>query len=88
MQKANLLNASFINSFNVAIPELGMEDIPELPHEDCPDKLLCTEEEVYDLLSTLDVSKSNGHDDISAWMLKETGFYTGKVNYWSSFGCN
>ena len=29
--------------------------------EDCPDKLLYTEEEVYDLLSTLDVSKSNGH---------------------------
>ena len=27
---------------------------------------------MYDLLSTLDVSKSNGHDDISALMLKET----------------
>ena len=49
-----------------------MEDIPEVPHNDCPDELLCTEEEVYDLLSTLDVSKSNGHDDISARMLKET----------------
>ena len=71
-EKADLLNDSFINSFNVAIPELGMEDIPETPHDVCPDELLCTEEEVYDMLRTLDVSKSNGHDDISARMLKET----------------
>ena len=59
-EKANLLNTSFINSFNIAIPELFVEDIPEVPHNDCPGELLCTEEEVYDLLSTLDVSKSNG----------------------------
>ena len=71
-EKANLLNASFINSFNVAIPELGIEDIPETPCDVCPDELLCIEEEVYNMLRTLDVSKSNGHDDISARMLKET----------------
>ena len=68
-EKADLLNASFIN---VAIPELSMEDIPETPCDVCPDELLCTEEEVYNILRTLDVSKSNGHDDISARMLKET----------------
>ena len=30
------------------------------------------EEEVYDMLITLDCSKANGHDNISARMLKET----------------
>ena len=68
-EKADLLNASFIN---VAIPELSMEDIPETPCDVCPDKLLFTEEEVYNMLRTLDVSKSNGHDNISARILKET----------------
>ena len=39
---------------------------------DCPDDLLCTEEEVLQLLSNLDTTKTNGHDDISAIMLKST----------------
>ena len=30
------------------------------------------EEEVYELLCSLDTTKANGHDDISAKMLKET----------------
>ena len=38
-EKANLLNASFTNSFNVAIPELGIEDIPKTPCDVCPDVL-------------------------------------------------
>ena len=63
--------ASFINSFNVAIPVLGIEDIPELSYEDCPGELLCTEEEVYHMVSTLDISKSNGYDDISAGCSKK-----------------
>ena len=38
-----------------------------------PDSAIkCIEEEVFDLLSGLDCSKANGHDDISARMLKET----------------
>ena len=69
-EKANLLNASFISNFNIAIPKLGTEDIPELSHNDCPEELLCTEKEVYDLPSTLNVSKSNGHDDISARIVR------------------
>ena len=28
LEKANLLNISFVNSFNVTIPEVGSEDIP------------------------------------------------------------
>ena len=71
MEKANLLNASIVNSFNRSLPELNSNDIPEVVTDDCPDDLLCTEEEVYDLLCSLD-PKASGHDDISARMLKET----------------
>ena len=34
--------------------------------------ILCTEEEVYHYLITLDTAKTNGPDNISACMLKET----------------
>ena len=43
--------------------------------EEFPDDLYCTEEEVRDLLSHLDISKSNGPDGISAKMLKYTAPY-------------
>ena len=36
----------------------------------CPEELLCTEEEVLDLLLALDTTKSNGPDGISAKMLR------------------
>ena len=49
-----------------------MADLPEaVPHE-CPDNLMCTEDEVHELLCSLDPTKANGHDDISTRMLKET----------------
>ena len=41
------------------------------PHE-CPEELLCNEEDVYQLLSSLDVIKANGPDGISARILKHT----------------
>ena len=48
-----------------------MADLPNaVPHE-CPDNFLCTEDVIYELLCSLDLSKANGHDDISARMLKE-----------------
>ena len=72
LDKANLLNASFVNSFSRSLPELNGNDLPEVVTDDCPDDLLCTEEEVYDLLCSLATTKASGHDDISAWMLKET----------------
>jgi hypothetical protein len=28
----------------IVIPELGIEDIPEMTRDVCPDELLCTEE--------------------------------------------
>ena len=38
----------------------------------CPDDLLCTEEEDFDHLSSLDTTKANCPDRISAKMLKES----------------
>ena len=38
----------------------------------CPPELLCTENEVLELLLALDTSKANGPDNISAKMLKST----------------
>ena len=38
----------------------------------CPDELLCTAEEVIFLIMSLDPSKANGPDGISAQMLKGT----------------
>ena len=72
LDKANLLNSAFMKNFNYSVPGLLTDDsLNTVPHT-CPSDLLCTEDEVYDLLSTLDVTKANGHDDISAIMLKET----------------
>ena len=44
---------------------------PPDPFE-CPDYLLCTEDQVYNLILSLDVSKATGADNISARMLKGT----------------
>ena len=72
MDKATLLNATFAKSFNHSVLELATSDIPNVSPDDCPNNILCTEEEIFELLSTLDCSKANGHDDISARMLKKT----------------
>ena len=39
---------------------------------DCPQELLCNEDDVLELLLSLDVTKANRPDDISATMLKAT----------------
>ena len=39
---------------------------------ECPDEILCSEDEIYELLKSLDVNKANGPDGISARMLKST----------------
>ena len=66
-----MLNDYFTQCFNSAVPRLD-ESVVEYYHLDplcCPDDLLCSEEEVIDLLNT---SKANGQDGISATMLKST----------------
>ena len=47
-------------------------DIPPVNPEDSCDSILCSEEEVYNLLHSLDTTKSNGDNDISAIMVKNT----------------
>ena len=66
-EKADLLNAYFHSCFNKAHAPLSSSvSLPPAPSSN----LLCTE--VYDLLVSLDVSKSSGPDGISARMLKYT----------------
>ena len=72
--KANLLNSTFANYYNHSVPELSLSDLPEVVPTDCPAYLLCSEDEVYELLCTVDTTKSSGNDDISTRMLKETAF--------------
>ena len=72
LDKANLLNSAFMKNFNYSVPGLLTDDSLNIVPHTCPSDLLCTEDEVYELLSTLDVTKANGHDDISPIMLKET----------------
>ena len=47
-------------------------DIPQVNPEDSCDSILCSEDEVCNLLHSLDTTKSNRDDDISAIMLKNT----------------
>ena len=72
LEKATLLGQCFSQHFNLSEPPLTSDDLPETDPLLCPSYLLCTEEEVLLLLGSLDVSKSNGRDGISARMLKST----------------
>ena len=44
----------------------------EIDPNSCPEQLLCAEEEVLFLLTSLDVTKASGPEGISARMLKAT----------------
>ena len=74
IEKANLLNEFFVSCFNTSTPPLDADNsflspvCPDL----FPDDLLCTEEDVFDLLVSLNVTKSSGPDNISPHMLKFT----------------
>ena len=47
-------------------------DLPSTDPNWLPQPLMCTEDEVFEMLSTLDTTKSSGHDEISTKTLKET----------------
>ena len=71
--KATMLNQYFSECFNKAQPPLSSGDsFNNEGMNECPEDFLCTEEEVFDMLASLDVSKANGPDGISAKMLKGT----------------
>ena len=59
--KATMLNQYFSECFNKAQPPLSSGDsINNEGMNECPEDFLCTEEEVFDMLASLDVSKANG----------------------------
>ena len=66
-----MLNNFFADCFNTKLPPLSAMDMDSGSHE-CPENLLCTEQEVLVLLKSIDTSKASGPDKISGRMLKET----------------
>ena len=72
--KVEVLSDHFVKSFNNSLPPLSPMDVQsiEIDPNSCPEQLLCTEEEVLFLLTSLDVTKASGPDGISARMLKAT----------------
>ena len=71
-EKVEVLCNHFTKNFNNSRPPLSPDDIQsiEVDPSPCPEPLLCTEEEVFSLLTSLDVTKASGPDGISAHMLK------------------
>ena len=71
--KASMLNNFFSQCFNKELPPLTSHDcLGFTTPDECPESVLCSEEEVAQLLQSIDVSKSNGPDKISGRMLKAT----------------
>ena len=71
--KANMLNNFFSQCFNTKLPPLTPRDCHRFTtSSECPENILCTEEEIIHLLQNIDVSKSSGPDRISGRMLKAT----------------
>ena len=70
LDKAKMLNNYFATCFNKSCSTLNVDQQP-LVATPFPEELLCNEE-VEELLSSVDVSKASGPDDISAKMLKNT----------------
>ena len=66
----------FAQCFNTAVPQLDDSSFERFQLDPlcCPDDLLCSEDEVTDLLLNLDTTKANGPDGISAIMLKSTAY--------------
>ena len=87
--KAELLNEHFVKCFNTALPPL----VPPSANTTVPpEDLLCSEDWVFNSLVSLDVTKSSGPDEISAYMLKHTAAsisssITTLFNKSLSFGC-
>ena len=73
IDKANLLN-DFFSCFNHQQPPLTKSDLDKFPvdPDQCPDDFLCHEDDVVELLSSLDNNKASGPDNISACMVKAT----------------
>ena len=65
IEKASLINNVFSENFNSTIPPLSPADLHNFQAEttsSLPDHILCTEEEVVNLVSGLDTGKASGPD--------------------------
>ena len=71
-EKAELLNEHFTQCFNHFVEPLQPCCSHILADNKIPPQLLCTVDEVYHLLSSLDPAKATGPDLVSARMLKHT----------------
>ena len=65
-EKAEMANSFFSTCFNPTFPPLSSSNVPTASTRDDSIDILCTEEDVYSLLSSLDTSKASGPDGISA----------------------
>ena len=70
-EKASLLNKTLARNFNYNFPVLSPPNIQEYIIYPTSE-VLCSEDEVFSLLCTVDVSKASGPDGISGYMLKGT----------------
>ena len=73
-QKAEMLNSFFSKCFNRSSAPLEDWSGSDFHFDlgEFPDELACDKDTVYELLTSLDASKSSGPDGISAKMLKNT----------------
>ena len=72
VEKASLLNSTFISHFNNKQPPLTSADLPLTEPSNSVDNILCCKDQVYKLLTSINTTIANGHDNISAIMLKKT----------------
>ena len=66
-EKANMLNQYFSECFSMAELPLANGDYCNIQTTgECPQDILCTEDEVFHMLNSLNTTKANGPDGISA----------------------
>ena len=71
-EEAQVLNNHFSRNFNCSLPPLNPNNVSVSQSLVCPDEIICTEVEVFNHISSIDMTKSNRPDSISARMLKAT----------------
>ena len=71
-EKAEVLNDHFTRCFNYAVQPLQPSRSYISSGNETPEDFLCTEDEVFHLLSSVDPTKAAGPDRLSARMLKHT----------------
>ena len=74
--EATVLNNYFAQCFNSVVPPLDERSFEQYQLHPlcCPNEFLCSEEEVKELLLSLNTSKANGPDGISPLTLKSTAY--------------